>query len=73
MAAAGRWLGGFGAFWWDFIVGDDWRVAAGVVAALAVTAGLAAAGLPAWWFLPVAVLALLGLSLRRGVRDVGGG
>ena len=24
----------FGRFWWDFIVGDDWRIAAGVVASL---------------------------------------
>ena len=69
MSAWGRWLRSFGAFWWDFIVGDDWRVAAGVVAALAVTAGLAALRVPAWWFLPVAVLVLLGVSLRRGVRQ----
>ena len=26
-----RGLRSFGAFWWDFIVGDDWRIAAGVV------------------------------------------
>jgi hypothetical protein len=25
----------FGRFWWDFVVGDDWRIAAGVVAVLA--------------------------------------
>lgn len=61
----------FGAFWWDFIVGDDWRVAVGVVAALAGTAGLAAARVPAWWFLPVTVLVLLGMSLRRAIRDAG--
>ena len=61
LAAAAR---SFGAFWWDFIVGDDWRIAAGVVLALAATAGLAAAGVPAWWLLPLAVVALLGRSLR---------
>ena len=33
----------FGAFWYDFIIGDDWRIAAGVVAALAITYGLAEA------------------------------
>ena len=27
----------FGAFWWDFIVGDDWRVALGVSVGLAVS------------------------------------
>ena len=65
-------LRGFGAFWWDFIVGDDWRIAAGVVFALAATAGLAAAGVPAWWLLPLAVAALLGASLRRATRPSGG-
>jgi len=69
MGTARRWLHGFATFWWDFIVGDDWRVAAGVIAALAVTAGLADVGLPAWWFLPLAVLVLLAMSLRRGVRS----
>ncbi|WP_037571925.1 hypothetical protein [Phaeacidiphilus oryzae] len=54
-------------FWYDFVVGDDWRVAAGVVVALGATAGLAHAGLPAWWLLPVAVAGLLALSLRRAV------
>jgi hypothetical protein len=39
MDALGRWLHGFGAFWWDFVVGDDWRIAAGVIVAMAVTAG----------------------------------
>jgi hypothetical protein len=65
LAAAGR---SFGAFWWDFIVGDDWRIGAGIVVALAATAGLAAAGVPAWWLLPLAVVALLGLSLRSAAR-----
>jgi hypothetical protein len=71
MATLGRWIRGFGAFWWDFIVGDDWHVAAGVVVALAVTAGLAWAGWPAWWFLPIAVLLLLAFSLRRTARSRG--
>ncbi len=58
---------GFGLFWWDFIVGDDWRIAAGVVLALAVTA-VAATGIAAWWIVPVAVIVLLAASLRRGTR-----
>jgi uncharacterized membrane protein len=33
----------FGRFWYDFIVGEDWRIAAGVVAALAAGALLASA------------------------------
>jgi len=70
MGALGRGLRGFGAFWWDFVVGDDWRVAAGVVLALGLTAVLAHQRLPAWWLLPIAVLALLGLSLANAVRGV---
>ena len=29
-----RFLRGFARFWWDFVVGDDWRIAAGVVVVL---------------------------------------
>jgi hypothetical protein len=53
---------------WDFVVGDDWRTAAGVVAALGVTALVAAAGASAWWVMPPAVVALLAVSLRRAAR-----
>ena len=37
-----RFVKGFARFWWDFIVGDDWRIAAGVVAVLAAGALLVA-------------------------------
>jgi hypothetical protein len=30
-----RFVSGFARFWWDFIVGDDWRIAAGVAFVLA--------------------------------------
>ena len=54
------------AWWvWDFVVGDDWVTALGVVVGLGVTALIAAAGASAWWVMPVAVVALLALSLRR--------
>ncbi|WP_279580643.1 hypothetical protein [Fodinicola feengrottensis] len=36
----------FAAFWYDFVVGDDWRVAVAVVIALALTYGLSRLGLP---------------------------
>jgi hypothetical protein len=29
-----RLVAAFGRFWWDFVVGDDWRIAAGVVVVL---------------------------------------
>jgi hypothetical protein len=61
-----RWLRSFGAFWYDFIIGDDWRGAAVVAAALAATALLVhVASVNAWWLLPVAAIAALGWSLRR--------
>jgi hypothetical protein len=53
---------------WEFIVGDDWVTAAGVVAALVLTAIIAGTGAAAWWVMPAAVLALLALSLRRATR-----
>jgi hypothetical protein len=58
----------FFRFWYDFIVGDDWRVAAGIGVALGATALLAGAGVSAWWLMPVAVVVVTALSLRRAVR-----
>ena len=58
----------FGRFWWDFVIGDDWRIAAGVAIALGATAALAAVDEPAWWLLPIAVATLLYVSLRREAR-----
>ena len=58
----------FGAFWWDFVVGDDWLVAAGVAAALGLTALLAHRDVAAWWVLPPAVVLVLVVSLRRATR-----
>jgi hypothetical protein len=37
-----RFLRGFARFWWDFIVGDDWRIAVGVGLVLGLGAFLAA-------------------------------
>jgi len=59
-------LKAFGAFWYDFVVGDDWQVAVLVVIGLAATAVLVhAAKVNAWWLLPVVVLAALAWSLHR--------
>jgi hypothetical protein len=62
-------LKAFGAFWWDFIVGEDWRIALGIVLAISLTAGLAHNDVPAWWVLPVAVILMLGASLSSAVRN----
>jgi hypothetical protein len=68
-----RRLKSFAAFWYDFVIGDDWRVALGVVAALAMTYGVSKAGIPAWWVMPAAVAVLLGSSLLRATRHRGSG
>jgi hypothetical protein len=56
-------IAAFGRFWWDFVVGDDWVAAAGVVVGLALTAALSA-----WWVLPFAVALVLALTLLRASR-----
>jgi hypothetical protein len=66
-----RWIRAFVDFWIDFIVGDDWTVAATVLAALLATWGLHQAGLPAWWLLPVAVIGATTVSLRRAAKPTG--
>jgi hypothetical protein len=60
-----RHVASFGRFWWNFVVGDDWVAAAGVVAAIGMTAELAAGGITVWWVMPLAVLVVLTVSLRR--------
>ncbi|MDN5917957.1 MAG: hypothetical protein L0I76_23155 [Pseudonocardia sp.] len=59
---------GFVRFWYDFVVGDDWRVAVGVVVALAVTTVVARTGVAAWWILPATAAVLLAASLWRAAR-----
>ena len=63
-----RWLRAFAEFWIDFVVGDDWTVAAAVLVGLLGSWGLVEAGIPAWWLLPVAALGSTAVSLRRAAR-----
>lgn len=66
-------LKGFARFWYDFIVGDDWRVALGVVLALVITYRLShTTSVPLWWFLPAVVGVLLPLSIYRVTRRTTG-
>ncbi len=60
-----KYITGFFQFWYDFIVGDDWTVAAVVVVALALTALLAHNAIVAWWLMPLAVALVLAASLWR--------
>jgi hypothetical protein len=63
-----RYLRAFGRFWWDFIVGDDWVVAAAVGLGLVLTGILTGLGVDAWWLMPVVVALALAGSLRRATR-----
>jgi hypothetical protein len=62
------WVVGFGRFWYHFIIGDDWTMAVAVAVGLIVTAVLNARGILAWWLIPLIVIAMLGISLRRASR-----
>jgi hypothetical protein len=64
-----RYVASFARFWWDFIVGDDWTVAAGTAVALGLTSLLTHDGVNAWWLLPLAVAVLLAASLWRAKRS----
>ncbi len=57
----------FGRFWYDFIVGDDWRIAASVVVLVALTALLTRTWNP-WPLLPLGVALALAMSLRRAAK-----
>jgi hypothetical protein len=64
-----RTLRTFGGFWYDFVIGDDWRVALAVVAALGVTLTLnRVAEVAPWWILVVAVVVALPVSIARVAR-----
>jgi hypothetical protein len=58
-------LRSFALFWWNFIVGDDWRVALGLAGGLALTWLLEHYDEPAWWLLPLVVAGLLVGSVWR--------
>ncbi len=53
---------------WEFVVGDDWRTALGVLSALALTALLADGAIASWWVMPPAVIGLLAMSVWRATQ-----
>ena len=63
-----RWLWGLARFWYHFLIGDDWLLAAGVLAGLVLTGLLEARGLRPFWLVPLLVVAVVGVSLRRARR-----
>ena len=71
MKRAASWLVSFGRFWYRFIIGDDWTVAAAVFLALAVTAVVHGVGVAAWWIAPSVVVVSVSVSLHRSRRRPG--
>ena len=68
-----RVVAAFARFWWDFIVGDDWRIAAGVVivlslGALLVSASDASAGLVATLTAAGIMLVAIGSIVAAALR-----
>jgi hypothetical protein len=60
-----RYVRSFALFWWNFVVGDDWRAALGLAVALGATYALAHEGVNAWWLLPIGVVIVLVASVWR--------
>lgn len=60
-----RYIASFVKFWYDFIIGDDWKIAASIGAAVAATFWLVRSNIQAWWLLPLAAIITLGVSLWR--------
>ena len=65
------WLVGFGRFWYRFIIGDDWTVAASVVLGLAATSLLNNGHFPAWLVIPLVVIVMLRVSVQRSKHKTG--
>jgi uncharacterized membrane protein len=54
----------FVEFWVDFIVGDDWQIALGILIGFIITANIAVSNWT-WSVIPIAVVLSLSNSLRR--------
>jgi len=63
-----KWLAQFGKFWYDFLIGDDWRIAVGVVITISAVFFGAHHGINGWWLLPLGVALLLVISVTHEVR-----
>lgn len=66
-----KYITGFFLFWYDFLVGDDWKIAASVVLTLVLTALVAhkLSDTGAGAVLVVGILLTIGAALRRSVRE----
>jgi hypothetical protein len=68
-----RFVRSFLRFWWDFIIGDDWRIACGVTVVLALGAVLVAAEVVGDAVLAplvaLGIMIMVSISLRSRVRN----
>jgi hypothetical protein len=55
-------------FIYDFVIGDDWTIAAGIAIAFGATYGLLQTSAPAWWLMPIAAVVVLAFSVVRANR-----
>ena len=68
-----KWPAAFATFWYQFLVGDTPELAIGVALIVGASWALSrTVGAAPFWFGPVAVVALLSVSLRRGASRRGG-
>lgn len=59
-----KYIRGFLSFWYHFIVGDDWTIAAGVIIGLGLVGYVVhRAHIQVWWLLPILVMTMLTVSL----------
>jgi hypothetical protein len=68
-----KFIGSFLRFWYHFIIGDDYRIALGVIIGFGGSAALVhREHVQLWWLIPVLIAVMLSLSLwlevhrRRG-------
>jgi hypothetical protein len=55
-------------FVWDFVIGDDWRIALAVASALVLTLLLSNDDITCWWLLPLVVALTLSASVWGAAR-----
>ncbi|MDQ1552193.1 MAG: hypothetical protein QOD50_1615 [Actinomycetota bacterium] len=58
----------FGLFWYDFVIGDDWLIAAGVALGLALVFLLSTVSSAAWIVALAVIAVLLPWGIRRALR-----
>jgi len=59
----------FGEFWYDFIIGDDWTIAVGILLAFFGTEWLKGSTGQSWFLLPIATALLVSNSLVRATKN----